>query len=382
MMNNKGNIFEELNKMKSLIHTKAGTVISEQFDNVKLMPTAYQYNQEREAAKNLSAVAATPRQKSINANYCSVKNGKIENPNLALNGQEFKNFVSANKVTQAEIAEAKKTCPNVVVPKTATGPTSTQRFITAATSLGIQNPKMDVATLQTILNTLNPPNQGVTESKNSVNEELNKMKYMLGYQRGRVISEQPAPAPAPAPAAAPAASPAPAPSTPKDLIRLIQTVLQDKFKQPLGPTGADGKWGKFTQDGLDRALKSVADLKQKREIETQQTNTQDAAPAATTGTAAPAAATTPAATTTPAAATTPAAVAPATAESPSDLYTRLVKGNLLVGRLNGKRAVYKGPDLSQEDSQKLQSYLSQQGYRLSRENNDYSAGDKLVFKKD
>jgi hypothetical protein len=92
-------------------------------------------------------------------------------------------------------------------------------------------------------------------------------------------------------------------------------------------------------------------------------------------------ATTPAAAT-PAAATPAAATTPATAESPSDLYTRLVKGNLLVGRLNGKRAVYKGPDLSQEDSQKLQSYLSQQGYRLSRENNDYSAGDKLVFKKD
>jgi hypothetical protein len=41
----------------------------------------------------------------------------------------------------------------------------------------------------------------------------------------------------------------------------------------LGPTGADGKWGKFTQDGLENALKSVADLKQKRETETQQSLT-------------------------------------------------------------------------------------------------------------
>jgi hypothetical protein len=33
-MNNKGNIFEELNKMKSLIHAKAGVVISEQNDDI------------------------------------------------------------------------------------------------------------------------------------------------------------------------------------------------------------------------------------------------------------------------------------------------------------------------------------------------------------
>jgi hypothetical protein len=113
------------------------------------------------------------------------------------------------------------------------------------------------------------------------------------------------------------------------------------------------------------------------------------APAAATITTAPSAAsaaapvaTTPAAAT-PAAATPAAATTPATAESPSDLYTRLVKNNLLVGRLNGKKAVYKGPDLSQEDNQKLQSYLSQQGYRLSTFDNDYeTASDKLVFRRD
>ena len=99
------------------------------------------------------------------------------------------------------------------------------------------------------------------------------------------------------------------------------------------------------------------------------------APSAATITTAPSAAS--------AAATTPAAAAPTTAESPSDLYTRLVKGGLIVGRLNGKKAVYKGPDLSQEDNQKLQSYLSQQGYRLSTFNNDYeTASDKLVFRRD
>ena len=41
-----------------------------------------------------------------------------------------------------------------------------------------------------------------------INEEINKIKYMFGYQPGVVISEQATPPPAPAPA------PAPAPTTP------------------------------------------------------------------------------------------------------------------------------------------------------------------------
>jgi hypothetical protein len=213
------------------------------------------------------------RQKNINFNYCSVKNGKIENTKSSSNGMTFNDFVSTYTVTAAEIAEAKKTCPNVVVaPPTPAGPTPTQRFATTATSLGIQNPKMDVATLQTILNTLNQGGSGLTESKNLVNEELNKMKYMLGYQRGRVISEQDAAQPQPSQPAA----------TPKDLIRQIQTVLKTKYNANLGKFGAKGdgideKWGNLTQTALDNALKSIADLKQKRETETQQTTTQDTA---------------------------------------------------------------------------------------------------------
>jgi hypothetical protein len=41
-MNNKGNIFEELNKMKGLIHAKAGTVISEQLLNSAGQPQTIQ----------------------------------------------------------------------------------------------------------------------------------------------------------------------------------------------------------------------------------------------------------------------------------------------------------------------------------------------------
>ena len=66
------------------------------------------------------------------------------------------------------------------------------------------------------------------------------------------------------------------------MIRQIQTVLKTKYNANLGKFGAKGdgideKWGNLTQTALDNALKSIADLKQKRETETQQTNTQDAA---------------------------------------------------------------------------------------------------------
>jgi hypothetical protein len=253
--------------------------------------------------------------------------------------------------------------------------------------------------------------------RNLVNEELNKMKYLLGYHRGMVISEQSG-------TVLPTSDPLsglpiqsrtinlnqattdtktqeqPA-ATVKDVIKQIQRTLVDKYKVNLGDSGdlkdgVDGDWGNLSQGALEKVIA----LKNTRKEQSQQAvpdSTKNVipstevtpggqyggAPSAATITTAPSAASaaTPVATT-PAASTTPAAAAPATAESPSDLYTRLVKGNLLVGRLNGKRAVYKGPDLSQEDNQKLQSYLSQQGYRLSRENNDYSAGDKIVFKKD
>ena len=381
-MNNKVNIFEELNKMKNLIYAKSGVVISEQetidtdvvsvhdeivdnpgflqnVDEKKIVDILKKYATDKNTFQNflnkfkekykfdVTAIMAKPldysndvaelndlnaalskiglrylnsggiakfedlavvRQKNINANYCSVKDGKVALPNTAYNGKEWKIYVSGNKVTEAEIAAAKATCPTVVVPpaagaaadtNTPAGPTPAQRFATTATSLGIQNPKMDVATLQTILNTLNQGGSGLTESKNLVNEELNKMKYMLGYQRGRVISEQDAAQPQPAatqpaatqpaatqPAATQPASTQPAStqpaSTPKDLIRQIQTVLKTKYNANLGKFGSKGdgideKWGNLTQTALDNALKSIADLKQKRETETQQTNTQDAA---------------------------------------------------------------------------------------------------------
>lgn len=390
-MKNTTNIFEELNKMKNLIHVKRGTVISEQtltanqqlvsskgFGSVpsqeadllvKLgnitQQSSFDQSQISSLRDQVRKELATLRQKNINSNYCSVKNGKLEGANLAHKGQTFKWYADMYKVTRQEVEAAKQTCPDVVVPDpfAPVGPTPTQRFETTAKSLGVENPQMDVATLQKILDTLNASSGAVTESKKSVNEELNTMKYLSGYQRGKVISEQDVATQTTA--------------TPKDLITQIQTVLKDKFKQNLGPTGADGKWGNFSQTALENALKTAAETKQKadelsqrRAAETQQTATQDTAiqqavdqgsqnimnanlqlqAANTQGVQTP------------------------------DLYTTLVNNKTLVTRPNGN-IVYRGTDLTSTQRQELETKLKTMGYNLSTDQRDKTYGDKLVFKK-
>ena len=473
-MSNKVNILEEINKMKNLINAKAGTVISEQSDNIDtdvmtvrnqitqnsdfgknvdeqkivdiikkyttdkntfdnflnkfkqkynvnlsdIMPKGFDFSDDATEIADLNSslqkigmkyVSAgvgiakfeelsAIRQRNINSNYCRVKDGKIVFPNTAYNGSLWSSYVSGNKVTPEEIAAAKATCPQVVVTDVAapasdvappasdgkvpaetpkpTGPTPTQRLAATAKSLGVENPKMDVATLQTILNTLNQGPQGVTESKNSVNEELKMMKYLLGYQRGKVISEQDAPA-----ATTPAATTAPAATaTPQDLIKQIQTVLKTKYNANLGNygvDGVDGKWGNLTQTALENALKTVGETKQKaaelsqsRASETQQTSSQDAAiqQAAEKGRME-----IPQTNNLP---TTPGVQVPTT-----DIYTTLVNNKTLQTRDNGNKIVYKGPDLPVAQRQELETKLQGMGYRVSIEKNDIKQGDKIVFKK-
>jgi hypothetical protein len=116
-----------------------------------------------------------------------------------------------------------------------------------------------------------------------VNEELNKMKYLLGYQKGKVISEQaqPSTTPAAAPAAQTPAAPA---ATVEDVVKQIQTTLNTKYGAKLT---VDGKWGNLTQTAFEAATKSKA-----------------AGTPAATGTATPAAAPTGTGTATPVAAPT------------------------------------------------------------------------------
>ena len=73
-----------------------------------------------------------------------------------------------------------------------------------------------------------------------IKEELNTMKYLLGYQRGKLISEQSAPA-------------SQTPSTVEEAIKQLQTLLNTKYGAKLN---VDGKWGNLSQAALDAAVKS------------------------------------------------------------------------------------------------------------------------------
>jgi hypothetical protein len=111
-----------------------------------------------------NSAATTPvaggRQTNVNNMFCSVKGGIIINPSSINNNVKWVDFVKAYKITEQEIKTAKGTCPDSELAKTnkntpGSGQQNvTQRFSKAASSLGVQNGKMDVQTLQTILNQL------------------------------------------------------------------------------------------------------------------------------------------------------------------------------------------------------------------------------------
>ena len=128
-----------------------------------------------------------------------------------------------------------------------------------------------------------------------VNEEIESMKYLLKYERGRVISEQanvqiprqqlnlPTVSNVPTSdvsqtqaaqtqaaqtqaaqtqaAQTQAAQTQSTPKTLEDMIKQVQTVLKTKFGANLGTSGPnkdgiDGKWGNITQTALDNAIKA------------------------------------------------------------------------------------------------------------------------------
>jgi len=97
---------------------------------------------------------ATDRQKNINITFCSVKNGIIVNPSSYYNNTSWEDWKKIQKPTDAEIEVAKKSCPQRRRNPAKLGATVNDRFTKSAQSLGIQNGKMDVDTLQKILTSL------------------------------------------------------------------------------------------------------------------------------------------------------------------------------------------------------------------------------------
>ena len=67
----------------------------------------------------------------------------------------------------------------------------------------------------------------------------------------------------------------------------------------------------------------------------------------------------------------------------SAIYARLIKDGSLFFRLGSRSnvMVYKGPDLSEDEKSALIAYMRYIGFRMSRYNNDFRKGDKLIFKR-
>jgi len=73
----------------------------------------------------------------------------------------------------------------------------------------------------------------------------------------------------------------------------------------------------------------------------------------------------------------------ATEKRGSELYAKLIKNKTLFFRLGSRSnvMVYKGPNLNENDKQALIEYMRYIGFRMSRYNNDFRKGDKLIFKR-
>lgn len=126
---------------------------------------------------------------------------------------------------------------------------------------------------------------------NIINEEINSIKFLFGYERGRVMSEQ-----ANVQIQRPTLNAPAIPNVPKsnvkvpltpiaDVVGQIQTLLNTKYGAGLV---VDKKWGPLTQAAFDKAFKGVntGAAPQTPPASTTQTppaSTTQAPPAATTG---------------------------------------------------------------------------------------------------
>jgi hypothetical protein len=200
-----------------------------------------------------------------------------------------------------------------------------------------------------------------------LNEELYKMKYLFGYELGKVISEQ--------------ETPSVATPTAVDVIKQIQTTLNTKYGNKLV---VDGKWGNLTQTAFESAVKSKSQTQQPQvqtqqpQVQTQQPQVQTQQPQVQTQQ--------PQVQTQQPQVQTQQNQTTSTGESGGEIYARLNADGVLgfnrgIPRITSDAIRYKGPDLSKEEIGKLTTFLQGRGFRLSRFNNDYKDGDKLIYKR-
>ena len=116
------------------------------------------------------------------------------------------------------------------------------------------------------------------EMKKIISEEIENMKYLLGYKRGIVVSEQSTPVAAPTTAVPATTTTTPetpvAPTTPPPTttaqpiqmgvknprVQLLQQLLNDKFQSGLDP---DGKYGPKTANAIYKNIVAINKLQLK-----------------------------------------------------------------------------------------------------------------------
>lgn len=142
---------------------------------------------EKAAATKTTSATASARQQNVNSVFCGVRGGNITGG--AFKGQPWTTYKSKYSITDAEEQAAKQSCPSSQTGGRPSGRSSgrsgqssvNSRFASSAQSLGVQNAKMDVATLQTMLKSLQgetstaSPTQG-TPDVAQLNAALNQLK--------------------------------------------------------------------------------------------------------------------------------------------------------------------------------------------------------------
>lgn len=192
---NKENIFEELSKMQNLIVAKAGTVISEQpsarlqnianiqktvdaqgiiknpssvLNNTRWSDyianfnvTQDEINQSKDLTKTQKASADNTQKRLQNiAHMAKMVNadGMIVNPASQFNNTPWADYIKTFNVTRDEINKANELNKKVTPAPRQSGQTSqssvNNSFAKTAQSLGVQNGKMDLQTVQSIIKTL------------------------------------------------------------------------------------------------------------------------------------------------------------------------------------------------------------------------------------
>jgi hypothetical protein len=127
-----------------------------EYNNFK--PGSFKWGGSASAAvKPEVAKLASDRQKNINNIFCSVKNGVIVNPSSSFNNLPWEKWKETYKPTEAELTVAKSSCSSGQRSRQGSvqsGPSVNTRFADSVKSLGVQNGKMDLQTLQTVLKNL------------------------------------------------------------------------------------------------------------------------------------------------------------------------------------------------------------------------------------